>query len=64
MQNCYFCKNFIFRITNPSEMSFMCLCKSRNNDTMQGWIDDNMNVSANFECCELDKEKLESFSNE
>lgn len=58
MKNCYFCKKFIYRVTNPSEMHFMCICKSNNSDTLQGWLDDNMNLSANFECCDFDEERL------
>ena len=58
MKNCYFCKNFIYRVTNVEEMNFMCLCKTRNSETMQGWLDEGMDISVNFECCDFDDEKL------
>lgn len=58
MKNCYFCKNFIYRVTNVEEMKFMCLCKTRNSETMQSWLDEGMDISVNFECCDFDDEKL------
>ena len=58
MKNCYFCKNFIYRVTNIEEMNFMCICKTHNNETMQEWLDNNMDLTVNFECCDFDDEKL------
>lgn len=58
MKNCFFCKSFIYRVTNLSEMKFMCLCLKKESETMQGWLDSGMHISDNFECCDFDEEKL------